>query len=59
MWQLPHAQIVDDQQRNRRQVGEKVFAGAIERRVREFLEEGVGFAIQDPIALLDPGAANG
>ena len=33
--QLPHAEIVDDQQRDGRQVGEVVFAGAVERGVGE------------------------
>ena len=41
------------------EVGEIVLARAIERGVGEFLEQRVGFAIEDAIALLDRGAADG
>src|SRR5205809_7346200 len=40
-------------------MGEMRLAGGVERRVGEFLEERVGFAIDDAIALLDHGAADG
>ena len=36
-----------------------LFARAVEGGVGEFLEQGVGFAIEDAIALLDGGAADG
>ena len=36
--QLPHADVVDDQERHRCQIGENAFAWAVERRVRQFIE---------------------
>ena len=58
MRQLAHAEVVDDQQRHGRQVGEEGLARAVERGVGEFLEQRVRFAIDDAIALLDRGAAD-
>ena len=40
------------------QLGEVVLAGLGERRLGEFFEEGVRFAVEDAIALLDGGAAD-
>jgi len=59
VWQLPHAEVVDDQQRYGGQVGEKILPGAVERRVGEFFEQHVGFAIEDAVALMDHGATDG
>ena len=59
VWQLPHAEVVDDQQRHGGELGEIVLAGAVERGIGEFFEQGVGLAIEDAIALLDRGAADG
>ena len=58
MRQFPHAQVVDDQQWDGRQVGEDGLAGAIQRRVGQFLEQRMRFAIRDTVALLDRGAAD-
>ena len=57
--QLAHAEVIDDQQRHGREIGEIGFARAVERRVGDLLEERVGLAIDDAIALLDRGAADG
>ena len=35
--QLPHAQVIDDQERHGREISEARLAGAVERRVGEFL----------------------
>ena len=59
MRQLPHAEVVDDQQRHGGEVGEIVLARAVERGVGEFLQQRVGLAIDDAVALLDRGAADG
>jgi hypothetical protein len=59
VWQLPHAQIVDDQERNPRQIGKIVFTRAIKRRVGKFFEERMRFTIEHAIALLNHGAADG
>src|SRR5437660_354813 len=58
MWQLSHAQIIDDEQRHGSEVREKRLPGPIERRVGEFFEQRVRFAVEDAIALLDHRAAN-
>ena len=59
MRQFPHAEVVDDEQRHGREIGEIRLARAIERGVGEFLEQRVRFAIDDAIALLDHRAADG
>ena len=59
MRQLPHAQIIDDQERHGGEIGEVRLARVIERRVGEFLKARVGFVTDDAIALLDHGAADG
>ena len=38
-----------------RQLGQVVLVGVGERRLGELLEEGVGFAVDDAVALLDRG----
>jgi hypothetical protein len=57
--QLAHAEVIDDEQRNRREFSEVVLACTGERRVGEFFEQRVGLAIDDAIALLDGGAPDG
>ena len=59
MGQLAHAEVVDDEQVRAGELGEVVLAGLGERRLGEFFEEGVRFAVEDAIALLDGGAADG
>ena len=53
--QLPHREVVDDQQRDRGDVSEVGLAGAVELGVGEFVQEDVGLAVEDPMALLDDG----
>src|SRR5688572_4260602 len=48
-----HAQIVDAQQRHGREVRQDGLAGAIQRRVGQFLEQRVRFTIGDAIPLLN------
>jgi hypothetical protein len=57
--ELPHPEVVDDEERDGGQISEIGFAGPVERRVGELLEERVRFAIEDALALLDHGAAEG
>src|SRR6266511_445779 len=54
-----HAEVVDEQERDGGDVREVVLAGAGELGVGEFLEQDVGLAIEDAVALLDHGEANG
>jgi hypothetical protein len=56
--ELAHAEIVDDQERDHGDFREVVLARAGERRLGEFFEQGVGFAIDDAIALENRGAAD-
>ena len=58
MRELAHAEVVDDQQRHGRQIRQQDFAGAVERRVGDLLDEGMGFAVDDAIALLGGGVPN-
>ena len=57
--QLAHAEVVDDEQVRAGELGEVVLAGLGERRLGEFFEEGVRFAVEDAVALLDRGASDG
>ena len=41
------------------EIGEEVLARAVERGVGDLLEERVGLAVDDAVALLDRGAADG
>ena len=50
--QFAHAQVVDDQQRHVRD-REDGLAGAVQRRVGQFLEQRVRFPIDDAIALVN------
>ena len=57
--QLAHAEVVDDEQVRAAELGEVVLAGLGERRLGEFFEEGVRFAVEDAVALLDGGVSDG
>jgi hypothetical protein len=59
MRQLAHAEVVDDEQLHRGQIGQVVLAGAVEGRVRDLLDEGVRLAVDDAVARQDGGAADG
>jgi len=59
MWKFPHPEVVDDQERDRGQICEVGFAGAVLCGVGDLIEEHVRFAIADAVALLDHGAADG
>jgi hypothetical protein len=59
VWEFSHPEVVDDQERDRGQVREIGFAGPVQRRVGELLEEHVRFAIADTVTLLDDRAADG
>lgn len=50
---------VDDEERDGRQLGEEGLACAVERRVGQLLQEDVGFAIEDAVALENRRSANG
>ena len=56
---LAHAEVVDDEQGHAGQLGQIGLACVGERCLGEFFEEGVGFAVDDAVALLDRGAADG
>ena len=57
--ELAHAEVVDDEQRDGGQVREEPLAGAIERGIRQVLEQRMGFTIDHTVALVDRRAANG
>ena len=57
MRQLAHAEVIDDEQGHDRELGEEILARAIERGVGEFLQEDVGFTIEDAVPLQDGRAA--
>jgi hypothetical protein len=57
--QLPHPEVIDDEQRHGRQVSEEILARAIERRVGKFLQQDVRLTIEDAVPLQDGRAAQG
>ena len=57
--ELAHAEVVDDEQRHGGQQFHVLFARAVEGGFGDFLEQGVGLAVEDAIALLDGGLADG
>ena len=57
--EFAHAEIVDDQQVCGAQGLEMLFACAVESGVGELFEQDVGFAVDDPVSLLDGGEADG
>lgn len=48
-----HAQVVDDEQRHRGQIGQIGCSGTVQGLVGEFLTKCVGLAVDDAVALLD------
>src|SRR5208337_221080 len=54
-----HAEVVDDEQGHGSQRLQTFFAGAVEGSVGDFFEQGVGFAVEDAIPLLDDRLADG
>ena len=57
--ELPHPEIVDDEQRDGRDVGDVLLAGAGGLGLGEVVEEGMRFAVEDAVALLDHREADG
>jgi hypothetical protein len=49
VWEFPHPEIVDDQERDRGQIREKSLAGPVQRRVGDLFEERVRFTIEDAV----------
>jgi hypothetical protein len=49
--ELPHAQIVDDEQRDSGEGRDVIVAGAGQLLLGEILEEHMGFAVQDAMAV--------
>ena len=56
--QFPHAEVVDDEQRNGGDVCDVGLAGPLELGVGELVEEDVGLAVEDAMALLNDGEAD-
>ena len=52
---LRTAQIVDDQQRNRRQILHALLTGPVDGGAGNVFQEYMGFTVNDLIALLDRG----
>ncbi len=58
--ELAHAEVVDDEQRHGRELGEELFAGAADGGAGDVLQEPVSLPVEDPLVLgLDDGAADG
>jgi hypothetical protein len=57
--QLAHAEIVENKQRHRHQRLQAFLAGAVESRFGEFIQQGVSFAVENTVTLLDHGLADG
>jgi hypothetical protein len=57
--QLAHPEVIDDQQRDGGDGGDEVLPRAGELGLGEIVEEGVSLAIEDAVALLDDGEADG
>jgi hypothetical protein len=58
VWQPLHPEIVDDQQGDAGDLRKELFARSGELGVSELVDERVGLAVQDPMALLDDGEAD-
>ncbi len=58
-WQFAHSEIVDDQQGHGGQQFHVLFALAIKRGVGQFFQQGVRFAIEYAIVLLEDGVSDG
>ena len=59
VWQLPHAEVVDDQQRHGRELDQEIFPGAAERGIGQIFPQRVGFAIEHAVPLENRRSANG
>jgi len=59
MRQLAHAEVINDEERDRGQVVQICLPGAVQRGIRNFLDQGVCFSVHDAIALLDGGPSDG
>src|SRR5206468_12786322 len=57
--QFPHAEVVNDQQRDGGEIRQVRLSRAVERRIGDLLEKRVGLTIDDGIALVDSRAAEG
>jgi len=57
--EFPHAKVVNDQQWDGAEFAEIVFARARKRRFTEFFQQGVRFAVDDTVSLLNRGATDG
>ena len=57
--QFAHAEVVDDEQGHAGQLDQVGLAGVGEGGLGELLEEGVRLTVDDAVALLDGGAADG
>ena len=57
MWELPHPEVIDDQQRHGRGGRRDTFWRAIERGIGDLVDQRIGFAIDDTVALLGGAAA--
>ncbi len=56
--QLPHSEVVEDEQRHAGQLGDVLLAVAVEGRVCELFEQHVDLAVGDTMALVDRGEAD-
>ena len=56
--ELPHAEVVDDEERHGGELGHLLAPGAVEGGVREFVEEPMGLGVPDAVALLDRRVAD-
>ena len=49
--ELPHAEVINDEQGNAGELGKELLAGAVEGRVGQLLEEEVRLAVKDAVSL--------
>jgi hypothetical protein len=57
-WTAARTQVIDDQQRDGRELGEGLLAGAGELRLGKVLEQDVRLAVEHPMALLNDSEAD-
>ena len=58
-WELPHSEVIDDEQRNAGEIGHVLLAALVERGVDQLLDEHVGLAVVDLVALSDGSPPEG
>src|ERR1700689_1559794 len=58
-WKLAHSEVVDDEKRYGSEQFHVLLAFVIERGVGQFFQQGVGFAIENAIVLLDDAVPDG